>query len=141
MSKEVFDFLAANRPFYLATVDDGVPKVRPMGFVMLHEDRLWLGMGSQKNVFRQIKANPKIEIAATNPEGQATSPEGQWIRISGTLTFDERPELFALAVEVMPMLKDIYPGDGPKMAIGWVAGEASFFNAASGGVVKTVKLG
>jgi uncharacterized pyridoxamine 5'-phosphate oxidase family protein len=133
MSKEVYDFLAANRPFYLATVDAGVPKVRPMGFVMWHEGRVWLGMGDHKNVYRQIAADPKVEIAAANPDGA-------WLRVSGELVFDGRPELFDLALEAMPMLKSIYGPGGPRMAIGRIERGKAMFNDMAGNTVKTVEL-
>jgi uncharacterized pyridoxamine 5'-phosphate oxidase family protein len=133
MSKEVFDFLAAYRPFYLATVEGAAPKVRPMGFVMWHEDKVWLGMGDHKNVYKQIKASPKIEVVATNPDGQ-------WIRVSGSLQFDDRPELFQKAVEAMPMLKDIYAPGGPKMATGFIKDGQAEFKDMAGNTTKTVKL-
>ena len=74
MSKDVFDFLAANRPFYVATIDGGVPRVRPMGLVLWHEGSVWLGMGDHKSVYKQIVANPQVEVVATNSDMQ-------WIRV------------------------------------------------------------
>jgi uncharacterized pyridoxamine 5'-phosphate oxidase family protein len=104
-----------------------------MGFVMRHEDKIWLGMGDYKNVYKQIVANPKVEVAATNKEGG-------WLRITGELTFDPRPELFDLAAEAMPMLKEIYPAGGPnKMAVGWLKGEARF-NDMAGNTTKIVAI-
>jgi uncharacterized pyridoxamine 5'-phosphate oxidase family protein len=133
MSKEVFDFLAAYRPFYLATTEGDAPRVRPMGFLMWHEDKIWLGMGDHKNVYKQLKANPKVEVVAANPDGQ-------WIRVAGRLAFDERPELFTLALEAMPMLKDIYAPGGPRMAIGALVDGQAEFKDMAGNTTKAVKL-
>lgn len=45
--KEVLDFLAANKVFFMATVDGDVPKVRPLGFVMEYEGKIFFGVGEQ----------------------------------------------------------------------------------------------
>ncbi|MDR1658216.1 MAG: pyridoxamine 5'-phosphate oxidase family protein [Deltaproteobacteria bacterium] len=133
MSKDVFDFLAANRPFYLATVEGAAPKVRPMGFLMWHEDKIWLGMGDHKNVYKQIKANPKVEIATTNPDSS-------WLRVFGSLEFVDKPGLFELALETMPQLKDIYPEGGPRMGIGYLKEATAQFVNIRGEVTKTVNF-
>jgi uncharacterized pyridoxamine 5'-phosphate oxidase family protein len=120
MSLEVYEFLSAHRPFYLATVDGDAPKLRPMGFLMHHEGKIWLGMGDHKNVYKQILANPKIEVVAVQPEVQ-------WLRVSAKLVFDPRPELVAKALDVMPQLKALYVEGGPRMAVGYLTeGEAQF---------------
>ncbi|MDR2300466.1 MAG: pyridoxamine 5'-phosphate oxidase family protein [Deltaproteobacteria bacterium] len=133
MSKEVLDFLAAHRPFYIATVDGATPRVRPMGFIMEHEGKIWFGMGTHKNVYKQLQANPKIEITTTGPDSN-------WIRVSGEAVFDPRPELFEAAKKAMPELKDIYPEGGPKMGLFSLAkGKALFLNIA-GQEIKSVDL-
>jgi uncharacterized pyridoxamine 5'-phosphate oxidase family protein len=133
MSKEVLDFLTAHRPFYMATVDGPVPRVRPMGFIMEYEGKIWFGMGTHKNVYKQLKANPKIEIVTT-------APDSNWIRLSGEAVFDERPELFEAALKAMPQLKDIYPEGGPKMGIFHLAKGKALFVAPNTEIVKTVDL-
>ncbi|MDR1297090.1 MAG: pyridoxamine 5'-phosphate oxidase family protein [Deltaproteobacteria bacterium] len=133
MSKEVLDFLAGHRPFYMATVDGPVPKVRPMGFVMLFEGKIWFGMGTHKNVYRQLRANPKVEIVTTDSDSN-------WVRVSGEAVFDERPELFQEALRVMPQLRDIYPEGGPKMGVFHLAKGVAVFNNQGGQQTKTVEL-
>jgi hypothetical protein len=44
--------------FYFATVDGNKPKCRPLGFQILHEDKIYFGVGDFKEVYKQIKANP-----------------------------------------------------------------------------------
>jgi uncharacterized pyridoxamine 5'-phosphate oxidase family protein len=133
MSKEVFDFLAAHRPFYMATVDGGTPKVRPMGFIMEYEGKIWFGMGTFKNVYKQLQTNPKVEITTTGPDSV-------WIRVSGEAVFDPRPELFQAALVAMPQLKDIYPEGGPKMGIFSLANGKAVFNGISGQAIKAIDL-
>ncbi|MDR1870489.1 MAG: pyridoxamine 5'-phosphate oxidase family protein [Deltaproteobacteria bacterium] len=133
MSQEVYDFLAANRPFYLATVEGSRPRVRPMGFIMLYERKIWFGMGTHKNVYKQLKANPLVEITTTDQDNK-------WIRLSGEAVFDPRPELFAAAMEAMPQLKAIYPEGGPTMGIFHLKNGQALFQGQSGQTEKTVEL-
>jgi uncharacterized pyridoxamine 5'-phosphate oxidase family protein len=133
MSNEVFDFLAANRPFYMATVDGSIPRVRPMGFIMEYEGKIWFGMGTHKNVYQQLQANPKVEITTTNSDRN-------WIRVSGEAFFDPRPELFEAALVAMPQLKDIYAPGGPAMGIFSLKNGQAVFMGIKGEVTKTVAL-
>jgi uncharacterized pyridoxamine 5'-phosphate oxidase family protein len=98
---EVFNFLSANHTFYFATVDGNKPKVRPLGFFMNYENKLYFGIGKHKQSYQQIKVNPYVEISTA-------SPKGEWIRISGKVAFDEREKALAKAFETMPRLKDLY---------------------------------
>jgi len=106
--QEVLKFLSDNRPFYLATVDGAQARVRPMGFVMEFEGRIYFGLGDQKAVYRQIKANPQVEICTTASQ----APASPWLRLTGRAVFDSRPELWAAALKAMPQLADIYPETG-----------------------------
>ncbi len=130
MSK-VLDFLRANRIFYLATVKGDQPKLRPLGFVMEYEGKIFFGVGDQKEVFKQLQANPKAEISTTCAE------TGQWLRFTGRAVFDRRPELFEAAVKTMPMLKDIY-GDpaGQKLACFYLAEAEAWLYDMKGGQEK-----
>jgi len=107
--QEVLKFLADNRPFYLATVEGAQARVRPMGFVMEFEGRIYFGLGDQKAVYRQMKANPQVEISVTASQ----APDSPWLRLTGRAVFDTRPELWAAALKAMPRLSDLYPETGP----------------------------
>ncbi|MDR0356017.1 MAG: pyridoxamine 5'-phosphate oxidase family protein [Deltaproteobacteria bacterium] len=123
MIKDVLDFLSANRPFYMATVEGSAPKVRPMGFIMEHEGKIWFGMGKHKNVYKQLLANSKVEIVTT-------APSSTWVRLVGELVFDDRPELFEEALKALPHLKDIYPEGAGTMGICFFKGTAFFMDMA-----------
>lgn len=94
-------FLTENAPFYFATVDGDKPKVRPFGFTMEYQGKLYFGLGKHKLSYKQLMVNPNVEISTANKKGQ-------WIRISGTVVFDDRPEVLEKAFATMPQLKDIY---------------------------------
>jgi uncharacterized pyridoxamine 5'-phosphate oxidase family protein len=134
--EEVLKFLASNRPFYLATLDGTQARVRPMGFVMEFEKRLYFGAGNQKAVYRQMKANPQVEISATN----SGAPDSPWLRLTGRVVFDDRPEVWAAALQAMPQLADIYPKTGEsRMAAFFLENaEAIFYDMK--GTVRQVKI-
>ncbi len=84
MSK-VKDFLAEAGIFFMATVDGDQPKLRPLGAFLEEDGKLIFGVGDFKNVYRQMRANPLVEIAACKKDGH-------WLRYTGRAVFetDER---------------------------------------------------
>ncbi len=99
--KRVLEFLDQNPVFYLATTENGNPRVRPFGFHMLFEEKLYFGMGKQKRSYAQIVENPNVELCVANPKGQ-------FLRVRGVAVFDERSVVLERAFETMPLLKDLY---------------------------------
>lgn len=80
--KEVVTFLTENPVQYLATVGcDGKAKVRPFMFLFEQEGKLWFCTNSTKDVYKDMQANPEIEISVS-------SPTFAWIRLHGTATFE-----------------------------------------------------
>jgi uncharacterized pyridoxamine 5'-phosphate oxidase family protein len=134
--KEVLKFLADNRPFYLATLDGAQARVRPLGFVMEFEGRIYFGVGDQKAVYRQMKASPQVEISATASQ----APDSPWLRLTGRAVFDNRPELWAAALKAMPQLAALYPETGPARlaAFHLQDAEAVFYDMK--GSVRQVKI-
>ena len=100
MSK-VNDFLTQAGVFYLATVDGDQPKLRPLGLHLEMDGKVLFGVGDFKAVYRQLIANPKVEIAACKPDGH-------WLRYTGRAVFETDPKYAAAALEAMPNLKNIY---------------------------------
>lgn len=80
MSK-IKDFLNETKVFFLATVDGDQPKLRPLGAFIEEDGKLIFGVGDFKNVFRQLKQNPHVEIAACKPDGH-------WLRYTGKAVFE-----------------------------------------------------
>ncbi|HHV19891.1 MAG TPA: pyridoxamine 5-phosphate oxidase [Thermoanaerobacterales bacterium] len=99
--EEVLNFLTENSTFYIATVEGDKPKVRPFGFVMEHEGKLYFCTNNKKDVYKQLKANPFFEICTT-------APDRRWIRLSGKAVFDTTPVTKAKALETRPSLAKMY---------------------------------
>ena len=86
--------------FYFATVENGEPRVRPFGFAMVFEDKLYLGCGTHKAAYEQMLKDPHVELCAFN--------KGAFVRIRGKAVMDDRPEVQAAMYEAGPFLKDTY---------------------------------
>lgn len=80
MSK-VSDFLNEAGVFFMATADGNQPKLRPLGAHMEADGKIIFGVGDFKNVYRQMKANPLVEIVACKPDGH-------WFRYTGKAVFE-----------------------------------------------------
>ena len=100
MSK-VNDFLTGAGVFFLATVDGDQPKLRPLGLHLEMDGKVLFGVGDFKAVYRQLIANPKVEIVACRPDGH-------WLRYTGRAVFETDPKYAEAALEAMPDLKQIY---------------------------------
>ncbi len=96
------EFLKANRVFHLATIDGNQARVRPFGFVMKRNDRLYMCTGKAKNVYKQMKKNADIEISAMGADNT-------WLRVCGHIEFDDSRDTKVQAFEEAPMLLQIYP--------------------------------
>jgi uncharacterized pyridoxamine 5'-phosphate oxidase family protein len=129
---EVLKFLTDNHTFYIATVDGDKPKVRPFGFVMMFEGKLYFCTSNQKNVFKQLKASPYFEVSTT-------APDGRWIRLKGKAVFNSTPAVKAKALEVRPTLARIYSVEDSIFELFYVEdGEATFCSMT--GESKTIRL-
>lgn len=103
--KEVHDFLRTCGVYYLATVDDDQPRVRPFGTAVIFEQKLYIQTGRKKNVARQMLTNPKVEICAYDPG------KGIWLRIEAIVVADERLEAKQYVLDQYPQLKSMYRAD------------------------------
>ena len=86
---------------YLATADQGKPRVRPWGFMFEEEGRLYFCTSSAKDVYQQLITTPYIEYSKT-------TKEMVWIRVSGAIKFIDDLKKKKKCFEVAPMLKDLY---------------------------------
>ena len=100
MSK-VNDFLTEAGVFFLATVDGDQPKLRPLGAHIEMDGKILFGVGDFKDVYKQLKVNPKTEIVACKPDGH-------WLRYTGKAVFDDDPKYVEANLEALPHLRNIY---------------------------------
>jgi uncharacterized pyridoxamine 5'-phosphate oxidase family protein len=96
-------------PYYVATVENGEPRVRPFGLVLEYQGRLYFGVGDQKASYRQLLEKPSLEISATDANKN-------WLRIRGEAVFDDDEELLKEIFRLKPHLEAQYTQEnGPRL--------------------------
>ena len=98
--EEVQKFLKECGVYFLATLDNDQPRVRPFGTAEIFEGHLYIQTGKKKDVFKQIKKNNKVEICAFKND--------TWIRITGELEIDDRIEVKKDMLDKNPQLRAMY---------------------------------
>lgn len=129
--KEVYDFLKKSGTYYLATVEGNKPRVRPFGTVDIFENKLYIQTGKSKNVSKQIRANPNIEICAM--------ADGKWIRIEGAAVEDDRLEAKQHMLDSYPDLKAMYSADDGNTQVLYLK-DATAVIASFGGEPEVIKF-
>jgi uncharacterized pyridoxamine 5'-phosphate oxidase family protein len=129
---EVLQFLTDNPVFYIATVDGDLPKVRPFGFVMDFEGKLYFGTNNQKEVYKQLQANPHFEISTT-------SKTGEWLRLKGEAVFNTTRKTKQAALDARPTLSKMYSVDDAVFEVFYAKNAEATFRDMKG-ASRTIKL-
>ena len=101
--EKVYQFLEEAHTYYLATVEGDQPRCRPFGTMLLYDGKIYIQTGKVKAVFKQIAANPKVEICAFN--------NGKWLGVACELVNDDSRDVKVAMLEKLPMLKKMYSAD------------------------------
>ncbi len=129
--QEVYDFLKKCGTYYLATVEEDQPRVRPFGTVAMFEGKLYIQTGKKKEVSKQIQKNPKVEICAF--------ADGQWIRVAGKLVRDDRYEAKKYMLDCYPSLQAMYSAEDENTEVLYFEDAQATF-ASFGGEPKVVRF-
>lgn len=97
---EVWEFLKKCGVYYLATNDNGQPRVRPFGTAEIFEGKLYIQTGKKKDCYKQLLADPRAEICCFK--------DGKWLRLSGKLIPDDRVEAKKDMLDKNPNLRGMY---------------------------------
>ena len=103
-AQELCDIIAKAKTLFMATVDGDQPKNRPISGHFIDGERVVFGIGGFKDVYRQLKANPKAEFVGLY-DGV------KWLRLTGRAVFDEGAEREThqeKMLETLPFLRKIY---------------------------------
>lgn len=101
--------LSEAKVFYIVTVDGDKPKARPISFKLLKDGKLWFGVGTFKEVYRQLAINPHIEIVASTPH--------KWLRYDGIAHFVDDPALESECLDLLGPIGDMYRKNGWRMGM------------------------
>ena len=101
--EKVVQFLKDAQTYYLATVDEDQPRVRPFGTANVYDGKLYIQTGKVKEVSKQLHKNPKAEICAFK--------DGVWLRVAGELIEDDSFEARKSMLDAYPELRAMYSED------------------------------
>ena len=105
--REVADYLDRFGVQFMATIGlDGKPKVRPMQYMILEDDRLWFCTNSKKEVYAELQANPWLELCGCKLEKEEL--QTPWIRFSAQAVFEERQDIRDAIIDKSAIVNALY---------------------------------
>lgn len=131
---EVVQFLQENPVQYLATIGrDGKAKCRPFMFCVEQDGKLWFCTNNQKDVHKDLQANPNVEISVS-------SPAYAWIRLHGKAVFENNMSVKEICMH-NPIVKGQYQtADNPIFEVFYLAEAEAVIADFSGNPPKTYTL-
>lgn len=90
--------------FFFATTDGKRPFVRPYNAVVEFDDKVYFYTNNRTHAFKQIEANPFIEVCAM-------IGDDRWLRVNGKVVYDYRPEVKKAMLDANPELRSMYSED------------------------------
>ena len=109
--KQIASFLSENIDGFLATLEDGQPRVRPYQFMLETEGKLCFSTNNTKEVCIQLKANSSMEFACANAKGG-------WMRLRGDVKFTNAKEVKEKILARSDVVRGIYKtSDHPNFEI------------------------
>lgn len=120
---ECIEFAIKNPVAWVATDDNGQPRVRPLGMLFADKTGFYFQTWTIKEIWTQIYNNPKIEI------GFIGEDMGKVLRIAGEAERVDDPALMQKAIDDRPFLARMeLTADSPELVIFRIAkGEAYFW--------------
>lgn len=107
--EKVNEFLDKAHIFYFLTTDGDRPRGRPFGLRILDGDRLYFGCGTFKNVFKQLTANPKVEVLAL--------AGGEFMRYDGCAVVVKDAAVLDMVRRARPEIMEMYDKNGWEMGV------------------------
>ena len=101
------EFLTKAGTFVLGTTDGDQPRMRVLGLKIRLDEKIYFAVGTFKDVYKQLQANPKCEILA--------SAGMDFLRWDGKAVFVEDPRLMPIVANMMPDLAKMYAEMGWKL--------------------------
>lgn len=128
--ERVSKFISDAGVFYLATVNGDRPKLRPLGLSRLKDGKIYFGVGDFKEVWKQMQANPYVEISAT--------VGSDFLRYYGKAVFEQDYAIGSEIVNGSEFLQKIYNDEtGHKMAIFHLEEATAEIRAVTGDILES----
>lgn len=131
---EAVKFLKENVNGFLATVEEGKPRVRPFQFMFEEDGKFVFCTGNTKEVYKQLQANPYVEFSSS-------SPQFAWIRLSGEVKFSNDLKIKEKILENNGLVKSIYQtADNPVFEIFYIEHGTAVMQDFSGQPPKRIEF-
>ncbi|WP_375753157.1 pyridoxamine 5'-phosphate oxidase family protein [Vibrio sp. HN007] len=132
--QNVINFLYEHELQYFATVGlDGKPKVRPFQMMFNDGGKLIYCTGAKKDVYRELQANPSVEMSIANSE--------RWLRIRGDVCWFEDLEIKKRILNTSDLVASIYQSaDNPNLKTFYLKNATAVFTDFSGKAPEIVEL-
>lgn len=105
--QECISFATEHPVCSLATLDGDQPRVRTFLLWRANEDGFYFETFNPKDVYKQLKGNPKVEICFFNNESDLE--KAKTMRLTGTVEFLDDPDLKKQLLQDWPFLQDAEP--------------------------------
>ena len=105
--KDCIDFATAHPVCSLATVDGNQPRVRTFLLWRANESGFYFETFNPKDVYKQLKSNPKVEMCFFNNESDLE--KAKTMRLSGEVEFLDDPDLKKQLLQDWPFLQEAEP--------------------------------
>lgn len=100
--EEYIEFANANPTSFFATVDEkGQPRVRALGFWYADNSGFYFQTFAVKDLYKQLKKNPKSEVCFFNPN------DNIMMRVTGEIEFIDTKEARERVMKDRPFLGDL----------------------------------
>lgn len=107
-------FANQNPITYIATADGDQPRVRGMLMWYADETGLYYNTGATKDLYRQLKANQKVEVCFFDTKAKGMDQ----MRVTGQVEFIDDMKIREKLIEARPFLKDMgFGADSPKLVV------------------------
>ena len=111
---DVVNFLHENPVQYLATVGrDGKAKCRPFMFIGELDGKLWFCTNNTKEVYKDMQANPNVEVTVS-------SPDYTWLRLRGQAVFENSRAARELCIQNPIVRSQYHTADNPILVAFWL---------------------
>lgn len=131
---KIVEYLNENQMGTMATIKEGLPKLRPFQFQFEKDGKFYFVTSNQKEVYKELTST---EVAAFSVLGK----DMKWVRLNGKLKFVNDPELKGYVLEKEKLIKEIYKSvDNPVFEMFYIYdGEASLHEFA-GAVIESAEI-
>jgi pyridoxamine 5'-phosphate oxidase len=116
--EDCIKFANQNPNSYLATTDGDQPRVRGMLMWFADKTGLYYNTGASKDLYKQLKANPKVEVCFFDSK----SKNMDQMRVTGQIEFISDMKIREKLVEARPFLKQMgFGANSPNLIVFRVA--------------------